>query len=511
MILLAHPSGNNFVREAAMALLSADVLTELHLGIAACGGNGFAKLSRLPGMAEIRRRTYDSRLWSTLRLHPWREGGRLLACRLGWPSLIAHETGPFCIDAVYQSFDRTVARCIDLEKGSVPNSAKHAKGRSGYWGLTPFPRTPYRSISGVYCYEDGALETFRAAKAAGIVCCYDLPIAYWRTARKLLEEEAQRWPQWEPTLVGTRDSVEKCARKDAELDLADLIVCPSNFVRDSLPSEILQSKAVAVVPFGSPEGRWLEKGSDPNSAKHPKGRSGWGLTPSPKDGRLRVFFAGSMSQRKGLADLFAAMQLLDPNRIELHVMGSPIVPIEFYRSQYPHFVYHATRSNADVLKLMQTMDVFCLPSIVEGRALVMQEAMSQGLPIIITPNTGGEDLVDVTSPFGMGHVPVDSIKGEPMALATGDAQNMIPTGSDVTPEASAYGSGVEKIYGRGATGFLVPIRSPETIAECIAWCCDHREEVVSMGKAAMDKSREYTWKAYGDGIVNAVQDAVRKR
>ena len=51
-----------------MALLSADVLTELHLGIAACGGNAFAKLSRLPGMAEIRRRTYDSRLFGSLEI-----------------------------------------------------------------------------------------------------------------------------------------------------------------------------------------------------------------------------------------------------------------------------------------------------------------------------------------------------------------------------------------------------------------------------------------------------------
>jgi glycosyltransferase involved in cell wall biosynthesis len=163
----------------------------------------------------------------------------------------------------------------------------------------------------------------------------------------------------------------KCARKDAELKMADLIVCPSKFVRDSLPSEVLKTKTVVVVPFGSPV---LEKGADPNSVKHPKGRSGyWGLTPFPKDERLRVFFAGSMTQRKGLADLFAAMKLLDPERIELHVMGSPIAPIDFYRSQYPHFVYHATRSNADVLKLMQTMDVFCLPSIVEGRALVIRK------------------------------------------------------------------------------------------------------------------------------------------
>ncbi|MCF7962717.1 MAG: glycosyltransferase family 4 protein [Pirellula sp.] len=508
MILLAHPSGNNFVRETAMAFFDAKALRELHLGIAACGGNGFAKLSRLPGMAEIRRRTYDSRLRSTLRLHPWREGGRLLASRLGWRSLIAHETGPFCIDAVFETFDRSVARRVAtlcMEKGSDPNSAKHAKGRSGYWGLTPFPRP--RCISGVYCYEDGALKTFRAAKAAGIVCCYDLPIAYWRTARRLLEEEAKRWPQWEPTLVGTRDSAAKCARKDAELELADLIVCPSSFVRDSLPSEVLLSKTVAVIPFGSPD----SPRDFPSRKKEPEYDVELNRDDLNNHSRLRILFAGSMTQRKGLADLFAAMKLLDLEKVELHVMGSPIVPIEFYRSQYPHFVYHATRSNADVLKLMQTMDVFCLPSIVEGRALVIQEAMSQGLPIIITPNTGGEDLVDVTSPFGMGHVPVDSIQGEPIALATGDAQNMIPTGSDMTSEASAYGSGVEKIYGRGATGFLVPIRSPETIAECIAWCYDHREEVVSMGKAAMRKSQEYTWKAYGDGIVYAVQDAVRAR
>ena len=35
-----------------------------------------------------------------------------------------------------------------------------------------------------------------------------------------------------------------------------------------------------------------------------------------------------------------------------------------------------------------------LPSIVEGRALVQQEALSCGLPIIVTSNAGGEDLID---------------------------------------------------------------------------------------------------------------------
>jgi len=37
--------------------------------------------------------------------------------------------------------------------------------------------------------------------------------------------------------------------------------------------------------------------------------------------------------------------------------------------------------------------VFCLPSIEEGLALVLNEALSCGLPVIATENTGIEDLL----------------------------------------------------------------------------------------------------------------------
>ena len=37
---------------------------------------------------------------------------------------------------------------------------------------------------------------------------------------------------------------------------------------------------------------------------------------------------------------------------------------------------------------MNEHDVLVLPSIIEGRALVQQEALANGLPLIITPNTG---------------------------------------------------------------------------------------------------------------------------
>ena len=102
---------------------------------------------------------------------------------------------------------------------------------------------------------------------------------------------------------------------------------------------------------------------------------------------------------------------------------------------------------------MRTCDVFCLPSIVEGRALVMQEAMSQGLPLIITPNTGGEDLID-----------------------------------------------------EGSTGFLVAIRRADLIAEKIAWLADHRPVLAEMSRAAQTKASQLTWAVYGQTIANAIKN-----
>jgi glycosyltransferase involved in cell wall biosynthesis len=160
-----------------------------------------------------------------------------------------------------------------------------------------------------------------------------------------------------------------------------------------------------------------------------------------------------MSQRKGLGDLFAAFRLLKSKHVELVVMGSAMTTMDFYKKEMSNFIYEPGRPHQEVLKLMQSCDVFCLPSIVEGRALVMQEAMSQGLPLIITPNTGGADLIK-----------------------------------------------------EGMTGFLIPIRSPELIAEKINWFLDNRDKVQAMGKMAQEHAALYSWKDYGNNIVKYLKN-----
>jgi glycosyltransferase involved in cell wall biosynthesis len=240
-------------------------------------------------------------------------------------------------------------------------------------------------------------------------------------------------------LQGLKDGEAKLRRKEEEIHLADAVVCPSKFVEESIPAEIRQGKRVFVVPFGSPDGA-LEHEAFPRG--HGK--------------KLRVLFAGSMTQRKGLGDLFAAMRLLDTEKFELHVLGSPVVEMDFYRRQFPGFIHHAGRANPEVLKLMAGCDVFVLPSLAEGRALVMQEAMSRGLPLVITHNTGGGDLVE-----------------------------------------------------DGAAGFLVPIRSPEAIAEKLERLAGDRNLLEEMGEAARAKARDLSWADYRRRIAEVVSTTSR--
>jgi glycosyltransferase involved in cell wall biosynthesis len=155
-----------------------------------------------------------------------------------------------------------------------------------------------------------------------------------------------------------------------------------------------------------------------------------------------------MSQRKGLADLFKAVNLLGRRDVELVVMGSPLAEMSFYRGQCASFRYEPPRPHGAVLNLMKSCDVFCLPSIVEGRALVQQEAMSCGLPLIVTPNAGAEDLIE-----------------------------------------------------EGRTGFLVPPGNPEEIGRRIDWFANHTDQLEEMGRAATAKTGELTWAGYARGII----------
>jgi glycosyltransferase involved in cell wall biosynthesis len=67
-------------------------------------------------------------------------------------------------------------------------------------------------------------------------------------------------------------------------------------------------------------------------------------------------------------------------------------------------------------------------------------------------------------------------------------------------------TGGEDLIHEGITGFLVPIRRPDQIAVKIAWFADNRSALPEMSRAAQVKAGQLTWEMYGKIIVKAILD-----
>lgn len=404
MLIITHPRGTEYVRALLAGCEEAELDFRFHTTLAFTQSDWRCRFTPTSLRREFLQRVFPVSLTRICR-HSKLEMTRLLADWLQLSTVTAPGSGKASPQAVLDEFEEYLAG--ELRKNR-----------------------DYRlKVRAVHAYEDHALKLFQTAREVRMKCSYELALPYWQTSRQLLREEAERCPDWAETMKETQLSPAQQERKTQEVALADLVFCPSQFVLRSLPAEA-QKKAV-VAEFGSPEFSQLPPRAAADTARP-----------------LRLLFAGLLTQRKGLADLFAALKLLNRSDVELVVSGPLAASMDFYRHQCANFRYEPPKSHRDLLLLMQQCDVLVLPSIVEGRALVQQEAMSCGLPLIVTANAGGEDLVE--------------------------------------PEK---------------TGLLVPIRSPEKLAEAINWFAGHRADLPLMSEQAQRKVAECTWKHYARKVL----------
>ncbi len=393
MILLSHATGNENVRQAALALHEANLLGEFWTCL---NWNPDALINNfLPTSLrdQLARRSLPESVRPFARTVPNREIVRLFS-------------GIFSIDNVLLDLDRKVA----------------ARLRSG------------RKFSAVYAYEDGAAESFRTAKDCGIRRIYDLPIGYWRVAQQIYAEEREREPAWARTLTGIGDSNEKLTRKEEELKLAERIVVASTFTRETLSHGHFEG-TVDVIPYGAPAVSQNEI--------------------AVRSGLLRVLFAGSLGQRKGLSYLLQAAESLGRN-VELTLLGRkasencPPLDAAVQRHRWIPTLPHA-----EVLREMQRHDVLVLPSLFEGFGLVILEAMAQGLVVIASPHTAAPDLID-----------------------------------------------------DGKDGFIVPIRSSQAIAEKLETLVHDPSLLREMKVAARQKADAQRWEVYRHGLAQVAREVV---
>jgi glycosyltransferase involved in cell wall biosynthesis len=181
------------------------------------------------------------------------------------------------------------------------------------------------------------------------------------------------------------------------------------------------------------------------------GTTGLGRIVQPADdflpGRPLVLAVGYLIPRKGLRDLIAAVARLRRRgrTVDLAVVGDgpqrDVLTQQAAAEGVADTVHFLGRvEHARVLSLMARADLFALPSWDEAFGLVYTEAMAQGTPVVAGKGEGPEDFIE-----------------------------------------------------DGVSGYLVPVRDPDSLAGIIAAVLDDPVKAQAVGEAGRVAARALSW------------------
>jgi glycosyltransferase involved in cell wall biosynthesis len=303
-------------------------------------------------------------------------------------------------------------------------------------------RRGFGDAAGVFGYNGECLELLTTARAAGLWTAVEQTIAARDVLDRLRLEEQEAFPDWQPPVTDGHGR-EAAARERAEWAEADLILCGSEFVRDSIAASGGPLARCVVVPYGI-DGRFTVTGRIPHS------------------GPLRVLTIGEVGLRKGAPYVLEAARRLG-RRATFRMVG----PCGLLPGAWAHMSrvidMRGPVPRSEMAAQFAWADVMLLPSICEGSATAVYEALAAGLPVICTPNTGSV-VRDGQDGFIVPIRDIDAIVDRLTMLATKPALR-VEMGRSATARAAGF-TVVE--YGRRLLAALhrparAPVLAPDTL------------------------------------------------
>lgn len=284
-----------------------------------------------------------------------------------------------------------------------------------------------------------SLACMRAAKRRGAITVIENPSMHPRAWQRIVLEECERFS------IRPRDcrAVLPSAlirRMEAEFDRSDFIVVPSAVARDSFGDPEYTGKAQVI--HAGIDHRFFNPLNSPR-----------------QEDTFRICYTGRVEVAKGVVYLLQAWKQLALPGAEMVMIGEVAGEMTALLREYaaPNVIFTGYLPAERVRDWYRRSDVFAFPSVNEGLARVLLEAMATGLPVVATTASGAEDCVTAAK-----------------------------------------------------DGTIVAARDPRALAEALLWHFENRDASREMGKAARAKIEDrFTVTHYEERMIGFYQSIVR--
>ncbi len=225
-----------------------------------------------------------------------------------------------------------------------------------------------------------------------------------------------------------------------EFALSQFFLAGSSFVKESLIYSGVEEEKINVVHYGVNTNAFFP------------------CTEKREDDFLNLIYVGGISYRKGLHHLLSVVSTLEDNKIKLVVVGDYNKESDIYikYSCFSNITFRGFLTHDKLAYEYQKADAFVLASLGEGMAMVGLEAMSSGLPVICSTNTG---LLDVVN---------------------------------------------------NENGFTFQAGNDNELREVLLYVKDNKQDLQKMGLAARNMAQNYTWDSYSKNVIETIHSWVGK-
>ncbi len=232
-------------------------------------------------------------------------------------------------------------------------------------------------------------------------------------------------------------------KEKKEYEIADFITVPTEFAKKTFLEKGFSENKIIKIPYGVS----LSEFNSKNKKK--------------KNTKFRIIYTGSVSVRKGVIYLLSAFTQLNLKDSELLIIGNIDDEIQHLIKKFrsnKDIIFKNSVKQSELSEYYLTSNLFVTCSIEEGLSMVQLQAMSCGLPLICTANSGGEEIIK----------------------------------NDVD-------------------GYVIPIRDLDALKKKILFLYNNQSICNKMGKLAQLKvQRDFSWESYGKNVIATYKNLLRK-